>query len=484
MFNFAEEDREFEIGLIDGIAVRFEDLDKNQQQSMIDTIKMYKSMDLFGRFVAEKFRDLFKETQERLLYIAERNEEFAVGLARGISFQYYISEFYNTPVKDDVLRKRISELCLEPIIQERILKLAERNSRVFARLSGWITFCFLYNQKQQIQELILNLAEKNKVVRNLAAEIGLSLNLIKNVKVIEKIWQLAERNRAFAAELGYAAGRRLDDYKKFKSRILKLAKKSRDFAMGLGFGCIASRNAKMAIIKNHKNDIWTIANTNNEFAYGLGIGIAENFELLSNSEKEDLFAIISRDNPFSKGIFHGFGCYFSSLNISDANKILQLAFENKDFAKSLGRGFGARFPQSPKGADIREQIWTIANTNNEFAYGLGEGLGSISVSSLQYIDYEDIRYDTWSKALDNDYVVKGLANSLGQNFQFLGESFVNEIFLAVQKSPLFAHIFGCSIKDVFQSLDEDSKETLIGLANKNASFRKSLSDSRIDNRQR
>ena len=472
IMRFADEDSDFQIGLSSGIGDNFRYLNAMKQESLLNILNEHKGIDTFSYFIGENFNYLHKETQMGLLEMAGKNNEFALGLARGLSFQYYLP-YFDKEVTDDSIHKKILELRLEPEVGTKILKLAEEDNSFFNSLGSWLSYYFVSSSTTEVSVKILELAEMNESVRVIGSEIGWLLNFIDDAIKLEKIWQLVDRNKEFSAELGYSTGTKFDCCIKFKNQILELIEKNVQFARSYGAGYASNFLQFIDELDTTESNIPIFPSNNSDFVYGLGVGLGMEFPNVDYYNKEKIIMLVDKKNKLSNGIFHGLASGFGRLEIEVRDKIWGLAKRNMEYARSLGRGFGYRFPTSDRDIELREQIWIFASSDDDFADGLGEGLGSISTTSFQFVDYE-LQNEIWVESLNNEHVIRGLSRALGANFQYLRKPFLKSMWKMVAMNPFFAQSLGVYLKEIFSGLDERRQHDIMNAVVEIESLKKGM----------
>lgn len=203
---------------------------------------------------------------------------------------------------------------------------------------------------------------------------------------------------------------------------------------------------------------------NLHFAVGLGLGCGES--ILSLDEEELRQAILKQtETPegieFTRGLGNSLGHNFQLLKEEKykvyRSKILGTTYSGLPFARYLGESLGGgAFKDFPK--ELQDEIIELTERNNQFADGLGVGLGRI-FGSLPATFQDRIL----AIAEKNSELTRGLGTGFGETFALLESTSQRNVFERARKNSEFAFGLGCGFGRVFDHFSVELQKQIYDL---------------------
>jgi class 3 adenylate cyclase len=269
----------------------------------------------------------------------------------------------------------------------------------------------------------------------------------------------------------------------------RMAEDDVDFATGLGEGL---STVYIYLDKPQRDLIMHLTKEEGDetgFSRGVGIGFGSMYSYFQDDLKNEIFARVRNnigDNggQFSRGVGIGLGKYFTYLSEPLWNKFFDLAnnndtANNATFAAGLGEGFGLEFPRLSLAIKNKLSSYNIAE---EFAFGVGLGLGNIIV---RFVDkksvYEEAKrlFGKKGNRFSEGFVIgfasgsisNILTNDEGENNYNKDENFlISFVMSEAQKDAELARGFGFGLAHIFSILREYEKTRFIETIGRNEDF--------------
>jgi GTPase SAR1 family protein len=220
--------------------------------------------------------------------------------------------------------------------------------------------------------------------------------------------------------------------------------------------------------KDYQNNIFELMKENGQFADGIGMGLGSVFSLLDVITRKELFERAEKDGELMRGLGYGFGCNFFSFNTELQNDTLRRIALEGEFAKGVGMGLGHIYSSLPP--QFQNYVFALAENNPKFAFGLGVYLGGFSNALANDIVNEQII----EKSRSNNEFAYGLGCGLGYAFGYMPRELQMQLFEKVQKETQFAFGLGLGFGYTFKNLPGDLQTEIFERTEKNSEFAKGV----------
>jgi hypothetical protein len=220
------------------------------------------------------------------------------------------------------------------------------------------------------------------------------------------------------------------------------------------------RTTSQSFLPEHMHEYMT---KNLHFAVGLGLGCGES--ILSVDEELRQAILKQTETPegieFTRGLGNSLGHNFQLLKEEKykdyRSKILGTTYSGLPFARYLGESLGGgAFKDFPKA--LQDEIIELIERNNQFADGLGVGLGHV-FSSLPATFQNRIL----SIAEKNSELTRGLGTGFGETFALLDSASQQDVFERARKNSEFAFGLGCGFGRVFDRFNAELQKRIYDL---------------------
>ena len=174
-------------------------------------------------------------------------------------------------------------------IQEKILELAEKNSELLqyhgSAYKKWIEGLMLESAPSFYLETL-----QTKSQHLLNTKLGENFGFIKDEllrrRMIKWAFEMIEKNKELASSLGLGLGEKFwllqDD---IQEKILEIAEKNSEFAYGVGLNI--GENISSIVDKKKQEKIWDLVEKNSEFAYGFFDHVGVSFPSVKDKKLQD-----------------------------------------------------------------------------------------------------------------------------------------------------------------------------------------------------
>jgi class 3 adenylate cyclase len=466
----------FSRGFGESLGRNFTSLAKELQEQVFVMLSLQENFQFargLGMGVGRKLVYLPQGLQEEVFSHTDQSLQFAVGIGFGLGniFTMCPEEF-----RQEILDKASSngEIArglgfglgrtfrfLSKEFQTKTFELMEKSYQFATGLGHEVGYSFEYLE-ETAQNQVLKLIETNTGFA-LGVAIGLGRTLAyKSEESQEWLFERAERNSQFCFGLSYGYGFVFKYLpKNLQAKLLEKIRKNSEFASGLGYGL---GYTFIFLDGEFQQEIFKRAEKNSELALGLGNGLGFIFEQLSSDFRQDLLKRAEGDSMLMRGIGLGIGTVLNFMNDDLRQCILKQAENNFQLAMGLGEGIGEPFVHFSK--VLKGEILSRAGQNKGFARGLSYRLGQ----TFNYFDrdlQEKILYTLAKEDLEFAY---GLGNGLGTIFTFLGGDVTREVLKIGHQNIEFVRGLGAGLGSTFQYLSTDLRKQMLERAEKDIPF--------------
>jgi hypothetical protein len=409
------------------------------------------------------FKHLQPEDQIRFATIAHTNHEFSRGLGKSLGrvFQYF---------REDE--------------RKEILTIAKENVKFAEGLGEGFGFIlpFLQENSFTYPQLIFELADENaEVAKGLGVGYGSAFRYL-SVDHKNQFARMERENIKFAEGLGWGLGYGfiyLDDYRP-PEKLEKMAEmlnqgysfRSLERSLqqsfltrvdrGIGTGFARGLGAGLGRIfrylpEEFQDRLFEKAKQNAQFANGLGMGLGQVFPYLSEGKRAEMISKTSKNEQLGRGLGFGLAYNFRYLEEQLQEQIISWVLEKKGgFARGLGAGFANTIFFSVVSEDLRERIFSMTEINNEFALGLGSGIGDV----LPYLS-QDVIKRILEQSRRNAILAIGVGFGLGHSFEFLPNGMYEAIIREARVTRALARGFGNGSGHIFHRLNPRLQESIL-----------------------
>ncbi len=352
IYQIAENDFNFALGLGEGIGSIFSYLDKTMQDELLLKATSVESAFTkgLGIGIGSVFNYLSPQLQNKIMfYKTMQNVQFTKGLGIGIGsvFNY-----------------------LSPQLQKTIFnKMAENDFNFALGLGEGIGSIFSYLDKTMQKDFALRVKEdryKEREDGNNYPSLGFAMGI--GIGIGAQCYKYYFDN---------------DDYNhnyfnQFTTNSDNLLSSNTYFAKGLGIGTASTVSLLYLEDKNDLNlKLLKILYSNFKFAESFGFGIAIIFPYLTSEKR--VYITTKSGQPFSSiyfacGLGKGLGYIFHLFDEKIKQEIVK-KIEYDPFAYGLGLGIGRNFNNLKEDSISQNALFDYMNKYLAFAYGLGKGLG-------------------------------------------------------------------------------------------------------------
>jgi hypothetical protein len=194
----------------------------------------------------------------------------------------------------------------------------------------------------------------------------------------------------------------------------------------------------------------------------IAIGVGKGFQNLSYYWKRRVIDKVMQDKQFAKGFLSSID--FTFLEDEFVHKLIEIGMSDEELARVLGRNLGDSFPSLAE--DLKTLAINMAEKNNSFAYGLGEGISESVGSFVGFIRgkvYELKKEDQeriLNLAFQSEQFAKGLFSNFNALFFFENR---NKILSLVMKYSEYLPIF---IEQISRRINDFDLSKLLSLKGK------------------
>ena len=439
-FELSERSSELAHGLGFGIGMIFQHLQRQDRTRFLTIAHGNREFSRgLGVSIGRVFQYLSEDERKEILTMAKENVKFAEGLGEGLGF-------------------------IVPFLQENssaymqlVFGLAQENAELAKGLGAGYGSAFRYLSQDQKNQFARIEKENIKFAEGLGWGLGYSFIHLDEYRPPQKLEQMAEMLKQ-----GYSL-RSLD--RSLQQSILEKVDRGSGTGFARGLGAGLSRIFRY-LPEEFQERLFQKAKQNAQFANGLGTGFGQMFHYLSEDKRAEMIAKAGKNEQLDRGFGFGLAYNFRYLEDQLQQQVLSWVQDKKDgFARGLGAGLANTAFFSVLSEDLRERIFSMTESNREFAFGFGSGLGDV----LPYLG-QDLIKKVLGQARHNAIVAIGLGFALGHRFEFLPNSMHETIFLEAKENYALARGFGNGSGHIFHRLDPRLQESILEKAETDTEF--------------